>query len=97
MSLNNNDTNNRSCSGCKYAIYQDHGYSNYTVEGTDFYCGKKRHPEAPFDRWYGEDPRLQFAANCSDFEAGDPIEMDVEGYNYNSLTDEEKAIYDGRL
>ena len=34
----------RSCNQCKYAIMQDFGYSNYTVEGTTFYCFLKKHP-----------------------------------------------------
>lgn len=87
------DTGKKSCNNCKYAIFQDYGYSNYTVEGTEFYCGKKQHPDGHFDRWYGEDARLQFAEKCPTFEAGDPIEMDVEGEAFNSLSYEQRSIY----
>lgn len=81
------------CEGCKFAVFQDTGWSNYTVEGTDFLCSKKLHPDAPFDRWYGEDKRLEFAQNCTGFEAGDPVRMDVDCEGMDDLTDEEKVIY----
>ena len=56
------------CGGCKFCVFKDHGYSNYTVEGTSFYCGKNLHPESGFDRWYGEDKRLEYAQECTGFE-----------------------------
>ena len=45
-----------SCAKCKFAVYQDQGYSNYTVMGTDFFCAKKLHPNDGFDVGYGKDP-----------------------------------------
>lgn len=84
----------KTCLGCKFCICQDVGYSNYTVEGTDFLCAKKLHPEGRFDRWYGEDPRLKFAQKCTGFEHGEPIEMDVGHENYDGLTQEQKEIFD---
>lgn len=86
----------KSCDNCKYAIYEDYGYSNYTVEGTEFQCGKKAHPEGAFDRFYRENPSLNFGAQCEFHEAGEPISMDVEHEDYPELTDEQKAIFDGR-
>lgn len=68
----------RSCNECRYALFEDYGYSNYTVEGTLFHCLKKSHPEDGFDRWYGEDKRLDFAKECGDFSRGEPVEMDVD-------------------
>jgi hypothetical protein len=32
----------RSCNTCKYAIFKDEGYSNYTVENTAFHCFMKK-------------------------------------------------------
>lgn len=80
------------CNDCKYAIFQDYGYSNYTTEGTTFYCAKKAHPSDEFDRWYGKDERLNFAAECKEFSKGDSIDMDVDGDI--ELTPEQQAIYD---
>lgn len=83
----------KSCNNYKYAIFQDYGYSNYTVEGTEFACAKKHHPDAPFDRWYGGDIRLRFAKTCPCFSKGEPIELDVEGEGFATLSDEQKRIY----
>ena len=83
----------QNCSGCKFAVFIDEGYSNYTVEGTEFFCGKNVHPDGHFDRWYGKDKRLEFAQNCPKFEGGLPIEMDVEKDNISNLSIEQLAIY----
>lgn len=69
----------KNCSKCIYAIMRDHGYSNYTVEGTTFICSKALHPEGSFDRFFGENPRLDFADQCSGYEEGEPVELDVDG------------------
>lgn len=69
----------RSCNTCRYALFEDYGYSNYTVEGTSFSCLKKAHPEDGFDRWYGQDKRLDFGQDCATYAFGDPVEMDVDG------------------
>jgi len=82
----------RTCDDCKFCVYQDTGHSNWTVEGTDFYCGAKAHPNDGFDRWYKEDPNLNFAEQCLIFAPGVPIHMDVD--HTESLTPEEKRIYD---
>jgi len=84
----------KSCNDFKYALFEDHGYSNYTVEGTTFRCGLKLHDVEEFDRFYGEDERLNFAENCSGYKIGQSIEMDVEKEDYESLTPEQKAIFD---
>ena len=73
----------KTCNACKYAIFKEEGYSNYTVEGTTFYCFKQRHPEAPFDRFYGDDKRLNYAQLCISYRHGQPIDMDVDQTDYN--------------
>lgn len=88
-------TEKKTCGGCKFALLWDTGYSNYTVEGTDFHCMKRLHPDGVFDNWYGEDKRLTFAETCFGYEGGEPIIMDVEGENETSLTPEQKARFDG--
>ena len=72
------DKSLKNCADCQYAVMKDWGYSNWTVEGTSFFCVKQLHPNDGFDRFYGEDVRLQFAEECESFKDGDPIEMDVD-------------------
>lgn len=81
----------KKCSECKYAILQDTGYSNWTVMGTDFHCAKKLHPEDGLDWWYGEDKRIEYAEQCAGYEAGEPVQMDVDG-EYEHTPDEQAII-----
>jgi len=66
------------CDACKYCYYQDYGYSNYTVEGTEANCLKRLHPDFPKDRFYGEHPALKYAESCSGFAPGLPVDVDVD-------------------
>ena len=69
----------KKCSNCSYCLIVDYGYSNYTVEGSDVYCSLGLNPDAPFDRWYGEDKRDTFASTCPKFdETEGPVLIDVE-------------------
>lgn len=72
----------KTCESCKYAIFKEEGYSNYTVEGVTCYCFLKKHPEAPFDRFYNEDKRLNYAETCKSFKKGPAIYMDVDQTDY---------------
>ena len=87
-------TTKRTCSGCRFAVFEDYGYSNYTVEGTEFSCAKRLHPDGSFDRFYGENPKLDYAQRCAGFESGDPVEMDVDQEEEHELTPEQKEVYD---
>ena len=78
------------CANCKFAIYQDTGYSNWTIMGTEFYCAKRLHPADGFDVFYDTDPGLMYAAQCAGFEAGGRIELDVD--REVELTPEEQEI-----
>ena len=82
------------CTNCKFAIFQDTGWSNYTTEGTEFYCAKHAHPDPGFDVFYETDPRLKYAAECKEFEAGVHPHLDVDGEwaDEPGVTDEQKAI-----
>jgi len=73
----------KTCMGCKWALHDDYGYSNYTTEGTYFHCLKKMHPEDGFDEFYGEDKRMDFAQECAGYQAG-------EGTSLDCARDEEK-------
>ena len=69
----------KKCSHCDYAICEDYGYSNYTVEGTSIHCSLGLNPHGSFDRWYGEDDRDTFANFCDKhhMEFG-PVDIDVD-------------------
>ena len=84
----------RTCEGCKFGCLFDFGYSNYTTEGSEFFCTVKAHPEDGFDRWFGGDERLNFAAECPKFEAGEAISLDTEREDVVYLTPEQRALYD---
>lgn len=81
------------CNECKFAVFEDNGYSNWTVEGTDFSCAKRLHPAGTFDRFYAEARALEHAEKCAGFEAGEPVRIDVDGDEVASLTDEERAVW----
>jgi len=86
--------NKRSCNTCAFAIFQDYGWSNYTVEGTYFFCAKDLHPDNGFDRFYGEDKRLNYGKFCPGYEEGEPIEMDVQEEMVEELTPGQRAIWE---
>ena len=77
----------RNCINCVFLIQQDTGYSNYTVEDTEVYCGVRQHsdPDAtvskPYDVW--EKPREwkwgDEALQCDWFHVGVGPHMDVDG------------------
>lgn len=84
----------RNCTKCKYGCLFDFGYSNYTVEGTEFFCAKKLHPDGHFDSFYSKDKRLHYAEQCVGFDPGEAIHMDVECENLEDLTPAQREIYD---
>lgn len=81
------------CTNCKFAVLEDNGYSNWTVEGTEFSCAKKVHPAGSFDIYYNTAEQLQYAEGCSGFEDGEPVHMDVDGENLAEFSAEEKVIW----
>ena len=85
----------KQCDECRWCILHDHGYSNYTVEGTDVICTRFLHPKQEFDRWYGEnDKDLSFAEQCSAFEPGEPFQMDVDGeWTLNDMDAQQREAY----
>jgi len=81
-----------SCNTCRWACFEDYGYSNYTVEGTTFTCLKKLHPADGFDRFYGTDKRLDFGITCGGYESGDPAAASVEDDRPTSYYDEVEQL-----
>lgn len=79
------------CAQCKYSIMTDYGYSNYTVEGTTFSCARRLHPLGEFDRFYGENPKLNYANECVSFVEGDGMDQDVDGEWESNLSEDHKA------
>lgn len=84
----------QTCDLCRFAVFEDNGYSNWTVEGTEFTCARKLHPDGTFDRFYSATPKLDFAAQCQSFEPGECISMDVEGEGVADLTPEQRFVWD---
>jgi hypothetical protein len=76
----------KTCLDCKHCLLEDFGYSNWTVEGTTVHCMKSKHPDNPFDRWYGEDKRLLYANECKSFKRGDLQQLDVDGEDWADLS-----------
>ena len=68
----------KKCTDCKYCVQEDYGYSNYTVEGTNADCLLGLHTNMPVDRFYGEEPELEYADKCERFFGGDGPEIDVD-------------------
>lgn len=66
------------CTDCRFCIKQDTGYSNYTVEGCDADCLLGLNPALPDDAFYGKAESLDYAATCIRFQAGNPVEVDVD-------------------
>ena len=83
------------CNECKFAILEDYGYSNYTVEGTNFRCGINKHPDGVFDHFYGEEKKLEYASDCPFFVVGEAIQIDCEQETVETLNEEERSIYEG--
>lgn len=88
------DPNKLSCADCKHCLLEEYGYSNYTTEGTEFYCLIKKHPDDGFDAWYGSDPRLNYAHKCGSYVKGEGIDMDCDHENYDELSAEDAQRYD---
>src|SRR5580765_309657 len=76
------DVGARTCENCRYCLLADHGYSNYTTEGTYVYCLLRLHPDPGFDRWYLRDARLDYALQCDRYLQGEPVHVDVERENF---------------
>lgn len=66
------------CIECRYCISTDYGYSNYTVEGTTCDCLLDLNPGFPKDRFWGEEPILDYANQCSSYTQGDGLFFNVE-------------------
>ncbi len=67
----------KSCMDCKFRLSDDFGYSNYTTDGTTFHCLLKKHPDMPFDQFYGTDKRLLFAGQCDSYVEGEGVLLDA--------------------
>jgi hypothetical protein len=69
--------NYKSCDTCKFCVYQDHGYSNYTVEGTTISCLVSKFEE--YDDSYGDNFSLGIATTCDHYNEGEHWILDVDG------------------
>lgn len=68
----------KSCSDCKFCAYQDFGYSNYTVEGTNIHCLLNKFE--PYEAGYpNEYKKLGVATYCDSFNKGQHWSLDCDG------------------
>lgn len=74
----------RVCTACLLCLRQDHGYSNYTVEGTNLHCLAGANPalDGQEEPYRDMTPELAAAVDvakvCPLFRAGVPVWMDVD-------------------
>jgi hypothetical protein len=66
------------CESCERHYQQDYGYSNYTVEGTNYGCYANVWEE---DNDYGFDLLKYISNNCKYYKKGDFWQLDVDGNN----------------
>ena len=87
----------KTCNSCEFCFMHDHGYSNWTTEGTNVYCMLDLHPSGKegFDNWYGEDARTLFAEQCEGYAQGEPVHFDVDNEDDNHSI--ERRIKDGEI
>lgn len=83
------------CNNCYWGCFQDYGYSDYTVEGSDFLCILNQHPNAPFDACVQFDPKFDFAEECSFYKEGETLHVSVEGETYGDA-EQEKAYLNSK-
>lgn len=66
------------CTECRYSLIEDEGYSNWTVTGETVFCLLNLNPAFPRDDFYGTDPALLYAEQCTRFQKGDGVRIDVD-------------------
>lgn len=66
------------CEGCERHYQQDYGYSNYTVEGTNYGCYADVWEETDTK---GFDVIKYYSNNCKFYKEGDFWQLDVDGFN----------------
>lgn len=82
----------KTCLDCRFAVEEDFGYSNYTLEGTHVHCLKNLNSDLPKDRWYGEESALLFAEECPSYEEGWHIRICVEESLQEAIEDIQDSV-----
>lgn len=65
----------KECDNCNYLLRKDDGYSDYTVENTEYHCLKKA-PYSKKELWGYEE--ISVENNCKSFKKGAGIHINVE-------------------
>lgn len=63
-----------SCDNCIFGLYKDVGWSDFTVEGTDFYCRLGNRPSISAEKYEVVDK----PDDCNEFREGVPTKLSVE-------------------
>lgn len=72
------------CYSCVFMVIKDYGYSDWTVEGSMVQCLKyhfeEREKSNDYDKDYAEQNGYLAACalNCTNFKKGDPLELNVD-------------------
>ncbi len=75
---------NPNCANCRNAATKDVGYSDYTVEGTNFHCLESLNPgiDKYGESWESYEPHdchpYNYAEECDNFRPGKPAHYSVE-------------------
>ena len=62
------------CDNCIWGLYKDVGYSNWTVEGTNFYCRMRNRPVTSAETY----EEIEKPDDCNDWKWGEPPKLSVE-------------------
>lgn len=93
----------KSCTNCALCYYQDHGYSNWTVEGTTTECHLDLNPGFPAESsyWDNDDAynkAISYAEECAMYIEGDQDHYDVDGETERMSNEElQKLIREGKI
>lgn len=74
----------KNCTKCRHSALKDYGYSNFTVEGTNFHCLKQQNPGITrngisYESWENhEGSPFNYAESCREFRKGTSQEFAVE-------------------
>lgn len=83
----------KTCRDCQFAVFRDYGYSDYTVEGTEFNCAKQLHLDGEFEPTFDDDKRLKYADECKGFKEGKPIDLWVEANPEKDLEGDQFKVW----
>lgn len=94
----------KSCVGCRFMMFKDRGWSNYTVEYTDVHCLLDKNRNLPADEPWDwkqdvDNDNWPFTneSRCDSYSGGNQMELDVdmkmEERNLESVDEDVREAY----